>query len=333
MKRIVCILLAFVLLFGMVACRDAVVSDDGSSLNTGETENASGTENTGDKDASEKTEEEIGAAKQGVTVRVMSYNMQTGGADSVAERAPKALETIYAHDPDLLGAQEVNVYWLDTLETLGFFEIYGMIGEPRHGMDELTASNEYSCIFYKKSTFSLIDGDTCWLTETPNKISKLPQSDYYRIMTYALFEHVETGMQVLHVNTHLEWNHSLHPTNTEQTEILLSLTESVRAECNYPGTLFTGDFNEPPVSEGHGLMIGWDYADTREVAEKTTDLCTFYDGYRGEWTDLESEGTILDYCFVSVGDFVAERFDVDTSAEASDHFPVIAQLILLDKAS
>ncbi|MBQ2252888.1 MAG: endonuclease/exonuclease/phosphatase family protein, partial [Clostridia bacterium] len=309
MKRIVCIFLIFALLFGMVACQETPSSNVG-------------TDDTGKGGTPD-------SAVVGQDISVMSYNVQTGGSASVAERAPKMVETVFAHNPDLVGAQEVNVFWLEELEKLGFFEIYGMVGEPRLGDGQPTASNEYSCIFYKKDVFSVIDDGTYWLSDTPDEISKHPSADYYRIMTYAFLEHIETGMHLLHVNTHLEWNHSDNPTNTQQTEILLELTQSVRETYDYPATVYTGDFNEEPDSDGHALMLAWDVEDTRQTAEKTTGLCTFYDGYRGEWTDPESEGTILDYCFVTKGDFVAKRFDVDIFAEASDHFPVIAELVLL----
>ncbi len=311
MKRILCFLLIWLLLFSLTAC----VGD--------ETLPAADTPDTGAESPDTGVETPDDNLSPNAPLKVMSFNMQTGGSASVKERAPFALETIMGFDADVIGAQEVNCFWIAELEELGFFETYTMIGEARQG-DEQIAGNEYSCVFYKTASFDLIDSGTYWLSYHPEEISKLDDSDYYRIMSYAFLERKSDGERFLHVSTHLEWTHPDTELNFEQTLILLELTNGVLEE-GVPAIL-TGDFNEPPTSAGYEEIMAWDYEDTRTVASQSSNACTFFDGYRGELTDPDSEGTILDYCFVTAGAFDVHSFSVGTDSEASDHFPVFVEM-------
>ncbi len=317
MKRILCLLLVCLMIFTFMGCDgDNIppVSDDPGT---------SETPDTGDGGGNENEPPDGGDTVAAPSLKVMSFNMQTGGRDSVADRAPLAIKAITEFDADVVGAQEVNCFWIDELEALGFFETYTMVGEARQG-DAQTQSNEYSCIFYKTALFDLIDSGTYWLSNTPEVISKLDDSDYYRIMSYALLERKSDGKRFLQVSTHLEWNHVDAQINLDQTQILLMLADGVLEE-GVPAIL-VGDFNEPPTSEGYAEILSWDYEDARIIASKSSQACTFFDGYRGEMTDPDSEGTILDYCFVSAGAFTVKSFSVGTDCEASDHFPVFVEM-------
>lgn len=308
MKRVLSFFLTVCLLLSLFACVDTPAPPAAEPSEDGSTPSAS-------PDASEEAD----TRKE---LKVMSFNMQTNAA-TVHERAPLAVDCIEDFDADVIGAQEINCFWLDELETLGFFDTYAMVGKARQG-DAETASNEYSCIFYKKDVFTLVDSGTFWLSDRPETISKYDGSEYYRIMSYAFLERKEDGAYFLSVNTHLEWNHEEGQINLDQTETLLYLTDTLLEE-DIP-VIFTGDFNEPPTASGYAEMLAWGCEDARSVAKESSDACTFFDGYRGEMTDFDSEGTILDYCFVTEGDFDVLSFSVDTDCEASDHFPVLVTM-------
>ena len=254
----------------------------------------------------------------GGMLKIMSYNVQTGNSSSVLPRVKNVIRNITDFGADVVGTQEINYIWLDEMEKAGFLDIYTRVGEARQG-DEKKAGNEYSCIFFKTDKFKLIDSGTYWLSDTPNEISKLPDCDYYRIMTYALLECIADGTRYLHVNAHLEWDHGEVKTNLLQTNIMLDLTDEILSQYGDVPVIFTGDYNVFPSSLGYERMLSWGNVDSRAIAHKSTDANTF------------SGEKILDFCFVSDGDFEVSEFSVGTTKSGSDHYPVFVELYFLKK--
>ncbi|MBE6641220.1 MAG: hypothetical protein E7619_06505 [Ruminococcaceae bacterium] len=249
----------------------------------------------------------------GEELRIMSYNVQTGTAEKVIPRVSKVKKHITDFGADIIGTQEINYIWLEELEKQGFFDIYTRVGEARQG-DMKTAGNEYSCIFFKTDKFDLIDSGTYWLSDTPDSVSKLSDCDYYRIMTFALLERKSDGLRFLHVNTHLEWDHGAVKTNLLQTNIMLELTDELLKNHGDVPVFFTGDFNVGPETEGYARMLEWGNEDSREIAINSSKTSTF------------SGGSIIDFCFVSKGDFLVNSFSVGNKYEGSDHYPVFVKL-------
>lgn len=294
MKRAFTYFLLMLLIFSFVACNTASIPDSGDPA-------------PNNSDTSEPT--------MGDTLKIMSYNVQTGESISVKERAPKVIATILTFSPDVIGTQEINAYWIEAMEENGFLDKYTMIGEPRDHKDSYVASNEYSAIFYKTDAFNLVDSGTYWLSDTPTEISRLDSCDYNRIMTYAVLERKSDGFKFLHVNTHLEWAHEDVDTNLLQTETMLWLTDDVLKENGDMPVYFTGDFNEPNDSDGFAAMIEWGASDTREEATVSSDAPTWPEG-----------PSYIDFCFVSDGDFVVDIFDIGTTAVGSDHYPLFIEM-------
>jgi len=254
----------------------------------------------------------------GEEMRIMSYNVQTGNASKVTPRVANVVKNITDFDADIIGTQEVNYIWLDELKKLGFFDTYTRVGEAREG-DKQSAGNEYSCIFFKTDKFNLIDSGTYWLSETPDKISKLIDCDYYRIMTFALLERKSDGVRFLHVNTHLEWDHGTVETNLMQVDIMLELTDELLKKHGDMPVFFTGDFNVKPTTKGYARMLEWGCDDARTVADSTSK------------SDTHSGGSIIDYCFVSKDDFAVTSFRVGKGYAGSDHYPVFVRSHLIKK--
>ena len=258
------------------------------------------------------------AEQLGESLKIMSYNVQTGSADKVKPRVPKVVEHIMTFDADVIGTQEINFTWIAELTKLGFLNTYTRVGDARQGSSK-DAGNEYSCIFFKTDKFNLIDSGTYWLSDTPNTISKLDSCDYYRIMTFAVLERKSDGIRFLHVNTHMEWDHGTVLTNLLQTNILLDLTNDILNKHGDMPVYFTGDFNVTTSSKGYAKMLEWGNEDSRNVAETSTTANTF------------SGGSIIDFCFVSKNDFVVKSFSVGSGYEGSDHYPVFVEFYILNK--
>ena len=162
------------------------------------------------------------------TFSVMTHNLQVG--DVPAERIARAMKLIYKYMPDTLGVQEGKAIWMTSLkEKLGNY--YGIVGEGREGGDK----GEHTAILYAKAKYNLIDSGTKWLTDTPDEVSKLPESNYYRIFTWALLEDKATGTRYLHVNTHLDGN----AVNLLQVKYLMQFLKGY----NDVAVVLTGDMN------------------------------------------------------------------------------------------
>jgi len=85
------------------------------------------------------------------------------------------------------------------------------LGIPRHGANvpaispDWTGANSYGAILYAKDRYEIVESGTKWMTPTPDEVSKLGQSDYYRIYTYVLFRDKVTTEEFIVVNHHLDF--------------------------------------------------------------------------------------------------------------------------------
>jgi endonuclease/exonuclease/phosphatase family metal-dependent hydrolase len=256
-----------------------------------------------------ETEKESEPPAPAEPLKVMSYNVYTGSPDR--GRVKKVVNNIKSFDPDIIGVQELNYSWTVILDMVtDFFDTYEMVGEPRLDPSDKSNSNEYSAIFYKKDKFDIIETDTYWLSDTPNKVSKLEGTEYYRIMTYAVVERKSDGVRFIHVNTHLATdNASRH----KQIDILLALAGTVLEKHGELPIYFTGDFNMTSSDAGYKKMTDWRLDDTRYLIKPVD-------------TNPTCGKSIIDYCFVSEGDFAVDSFKVGYVLEGSDHNLVYTEL-------
>ena len=97
---------------------------------------------------------------------VMSFNIRYGladdGEDSWPHRREHVVDTITAHDPDLLGTQECLAFQRDYLtDNLPGYTVVGV------GRDDGAGAGEMCAAFYRTTRFELLDQGTFWLSETP----------------------------------------------------------------------------------------------------------------------------------------------------------------------
>ena len=191
-------------------------------------------------------------------IAAMTYNVYTG--DVTHRRVYRLFEMIFRYMPNVIGVQEANFVWMAALKYY-LSEYYDMVGE---GRGDKVNGGESCAILFAKDRFELIDSGTKWLSETPDLISKLPDSAHLRIMTYALLKDRISGLTTLYVNTHLDYT----PIQDEQTKIMIRLVQELGYE-KYPLVL-TGDMNariERPAMKrmmAAGLRSSNDLADVNE---------------------------------------------------------------------
>ena len=219
--------------------------------------------------------------------------------------------------PDLLGVQEATPRWMSTLRDA--LPEYEGVGVGRNA----DLGGEHSAVFFRKDKFTLIKSDTKWLSLTPCVSgSKLEESHYIRVATYAILERKSDKKRFMHLNTHLDSCNI----SCKQIAIMLELLEEWNTE-ELPIVL-TGDFNFNPDTPNYQMYLDAGFENSlihaKETSEKTDDTVfpvTTLDGWK------------FDYIFVK-----ADRFEVSThrvctekinGEYVSDHYPVYAEITLL----
>ncbi|MGI6270570.1 MAG: hypothetical protein ACOYKJ_08585 [Candidatus Howiella sp.] len=194
-------------------------------------------------------------------LHLMSFNLRydttSHGAMSTSVRGPHLLSLIAGYDVDSVGFQEATNDWMRYLrpemEKLG----YGYVGVGRDsGTDDVNATgtgNEFSPVFYKTEKYRLIEGDTFWLSETPDQKSGTAwNASNTRICTYAVLENRETGERYIHFNTHLDHVSDLAKENGIRI-ITARIARVSETYGNIP-SVATGDYNSLEESTVHNVM-------------------------------------------------------------------------------
>lgn len=257
---------------------------------------------------------------------VMSYNIKTLMVDaeffnselSINNRNSRILDKITSVMPDIFGLQEAlsvhNDYISDNL-----VDTYDSVITYRSDTSKLPPA-ESTAVYYKKDKFELLDSGTFWLSETPEVMSKGWDAGNYRICTYVKLKIKATDKVFCFYNTHLDFGAISVP---ESVDLILS-----RIDFDYP-CILVGDFNFQSYTDYYQTITEL-MDDSRIIAEVTEDGATT-NSFKTEYPKK-----IIDYCYLSKGDFTVSKYDVlDYDIEkygsyASDHFPVCAYITFND---
>ncbi len=257
-------------------------------------------------------------------------------------RARYIVNNIMDNEPDSIGLQEVTPelkLFLENFEDLNGRILgarYAAVGEYRDsGTDK---SNEGCFIYYNKDKYQVVKSGTIWLSESAEKYSKHSESNYARIATYALLKNKETGEEYVHVNTHLEHDH----TNEKKTNAAaVSGAEQIVQLLNssFPNTpaVITGDFNQLKDSAPYNVFINAGFYDSRDASQTKN---TYHNSYGIGSGSTPYAAKTIDHILYN-GYFNKKSYtvyDEDYSNEAkygrlklgyqypSDHHPVVASI-------
>ncbi len=263
------------------------------------------------------------------TIRILSQNlrnMNDDGGNTIKERSPRFFQLVEDYQPDLIGTQECTLEWLQVLqvELSDYYEIFGC---SRDGPNSKTG--DWNAILYRKDRFTLQDGETFWLSNTPSEpASKLNYKGSVRICTWALFQDSVTGNTLLFGNTHLS-NGRPDPypnVRAQQMEVLLWQLRKDNKLEEYPGFL-TGDFNGEPDEVLYSLATEV-YEDSRlsAITNSSTVDYTFH-GYG----QTDKYQYLFDHCFhspknVTVLDY--QILDNQYDGFISDHYGVLVTAVI-----
>jgi endonuclease/exonuclease/phosphatase family metal-dependent hydrolase len=261
-----------------------------------------------------------------VLLIVMSFNIRLNnpgdGINSWDNRKEIVTNLIEEHSPDLLGMQEVRGEQLSYLDE--HLTEYNSYSQPRTE----DPNDEASPIFFKKDKFELINSDTFWLSETPDKPSKGWDAAFNRIVTWCKLKDRETGKTFFYFNTHFD--HIGEQARLESVKLLKKKVKEITGSDDY---IITGDFNSDPSSKYYNELISLDTSsallmDVSQFSEETKKQI------KGTFNSFDSSKDAtgpIDYIFVKPTTSVESFEVIDTLYNGrfpSDHFPVKALLEL-----
>lgn len=257
----------------------------------------------------------------GQSLKVMTYNIRlnldSDGENSWTNRKENWCSQIQFYEPDIFGVQEATPSQVvDISDSLSH---YGTIGMGREGIGKGESSN----IYYKKDRFKVVEGNTFWLSETPNKISIGWDAACNRVCTYALFKDLKTKKTFWVFNTHLD--HMGEIARTNGILLILSKMKTINIK-NYP-VIFMGDFNSEPSTE-RIVALKKEMNDSREISESNPfGPSGTFNGFKHN----EPVRDLIDYIFVSKNDkFKVKKYAVLSDSKdlryPSDHLPVYVEL-------
>lgn len=255
--------------------------------------------------------------------KVMTYNIRldiaSDGENSWSYRKEKVVDLILFYEPDIFGIQEGlpnQVQYLDSS-----LHSYKAIGQGRDG----GLVGEQSSIFYNDNRFEIMESDTFWLSETPEKVSKGWDAQLNRICTYALFKNKKTDQHFWVFNTHLD--HIGQQSRVKSVTLINEIIE-LKNSKNYP-VVFMGDLNSEPTSE-QVQFLNERYLNSKHAAKFVYNPTGTFNGFEFQ----KPVTTEIDYIFLSKKGVVVKKYAVITDSNnckyPSDHFPIYVEFELVN---
>jgi len=255
-------------------------------------------------------------------IRVMTYNIRF--ADNApphawAQRLPQMVKRLKTQDPDLLGVQEA--YWPQMRDLAAALPEYAWVGMGVRG----GTAGEFTAIFYRRDRFDLLDFDHFWLSATPTTIgSKTWGNAYVRMVTWVKLRDRRSRAVFYQLNTHLD--NGSGESRTRSAQLVLKQMKDFT-----PGVpvVMTGDFNAPAgTSRTFAILTGpGGFTDTWATATRRGSTI----GTLGDWKPPVPDGPRIDW-ILARGRVRTLATQIDPYAHdgayASDHYPVIADIVI-----
>lgn len=283
--------------------------------------------------------------KEDTNIKVMTYNIRLLTREDRIEhywtnRREHIVDLLDNYDADIIGFQEVtHPQYKYLIEQLGNeYDHYGLyrsglnrergdmiIGDPDPeptllNMLRISVVDEGSPIFYKKSRFELLDYDTFWLREDPEKPGRGWDALIRRICSSVKLRDHYTGRIVTVYNTHFDHIGELARRNSA---ILINET----SEQAQGAPIVMGDFNAPEGSAVYDSLVSRSLADTKYLSPAVRrDSGPTYNGYG------QSEYEVpIDFVFTDNRHFRVQSYLIITDRYAngayiSDHYPLLVEL-------
>lgn len=258
------------------------------------------------------------------SINVMTYNLRydnpNDGENSWPNRKEFLLSQIKFYEADIFGTQEGLEHQVEYLnENLDNHSFIGV------GRDE-GSKGEYSALFFDHKKFQLIEGDTFWLSETPDIPSKGWDASLNRICTYAILQNLSNELKIMVFNTHFDHRGDL--AREKSAQLILKKIEILNKD-NLP-VILMGDFNLRPEQEPI-IRISKFLNDSKLISNSLPfgPEATF-----GGFDICQPNKYRIDYIFTSKENIIVNKYavlvNVENNKYPSDHFPVYVNITIVN---
>ena len=253
-------------------------------------------------------------------LEVMSYNIkyanENDGENSWSQRKKHITNQIKFYKPDIMGVQEALLGQLKHFQTE--IDTYKYVGV---GRDDGREAGEFSAIFYNSEAFEVLEEDTFWLSETPQKISVGWDASMERICTFAKFKELNSGKNFWVFNTHFD---HIGEKARENSAMLIWKRISALNKEGLP-VILMGDLNLEPQSSAI-QFLSEKMNDTKEVAA----IRFGPEGTFNAYNFKEAVTRRIDYIFTSKNNIRVKKYAVLSDSKdlkyPSDHLPVFVEI-------
>lgn len=182
---------------------------------------------------------------------ICNYNIRyyNGSSDSNNKgnkawpnRKAKVFEMIRNYDMDVCGLEEVTgTMATDIANQLTEYQYIGY-GRDNGKQQGSGASGEQTGLIYKKDKFDKMDQGRFFLSNTPDKVSKLSNSNFNRMVAWVRLQDKQTGVQFYFFATHFDNDYDAkHVTvRSQQADVAIKKVPEIAGNLPY---FFVGDFN------------------------------------------------------------------------------------------
>lgn len=271
----------------------------------------------------------IDYAIDGEALNVVSFNVASAfgtkfeDTDSM-DRCDRFIDEMKNLQPDLIGTQEINSFWLEKIEKeLSEYQVYAVA----RGGDSDEKHSEMNAVMWNTMYYEIVDAKTFWLSQTPEKESKFQYvnedgeqvtTGCNRICSCVILDEKSTGKRFIFMNTHLD-------NTNEQARIygvgvIMEKMSELRSNYGNIPVILTGDFNETIDDEALKQLSG--------ALNDTTDWSRAKATYRA-WGYQRTGDKPIDYIFTTQekhGEYII--LDNLSNGYISDHFGIMTDIEL-----
>ena len=300
--------------------------------------------------------EQVQVAAASPIHKICNYNIRyyngsndsgnTGGRSWLI-RKDKVFQMITEHDMDVCGIEEITKNQSpDFISTLTDYEYVGYGRD--NGKENLNnGGGEQTGILYKKSRYLKLDQGRFFLSDTPEKASKLKHSNFNRMVMWVKLK-VRGADEVFYFfATHFDHNYEQKniDVRSAQADIAMNMVPKIAGEYPY---FFVGDFNceitEPAydklstfwtdafVAMGDEVQGGYLCNDEQQTAYPTQ--CEWPGNtYTGLYSSSDKSPKRIDLVLfddarATVSSYIADNDNLGLELYPSDHLPVITTMTL-----